>query len=78
MGGGGYWLFRFFGVGADWLIGNLWRSIRHKHRKTYKEIWNGDTEDNYMDNAGYNVFYVVIGIFTLVAVIFLLRWLFLM
>lgn len=73
----GFYLFKTFGVGADWLIGNLLRKLRGRPRKTYKEIWNGDAGDDELDNSGYNIFYVVIGGIALVLTIVILGHIFL-
>lgn len=74
--GGGFYLFKFFGVAADWLLGNLWRKLRGKPIKTYKEIWDGDAKGDDLDGYGYNIFYTVIGIGALVLTIWLLASIF--
>jgi hypothetical protein len=64
-----------FGVGADWLFGNLYRKIFGKPSKTYKEIWNGDTKGDDMDSIGYNLFYIIIGFIAMGALVYIVGWL---
>ena len=68
---------KFFGVGADWLLGNLWRRVRGKSCRTWKRIWNGNPT-NLKDDAdywGYDLFYIILGFFAMAAFIAVIGWL---
>lgn len=69
----GFHIFKSIGVGADWLVGNLWRKVKGKPAKSYKEIWNGDAKGDDLDGCGYNLFYVALAFIILIIIILLTK-----
>lgn len=71
----GYELFKLLGVCADWVFGNLWRTLRRKPRKSWTRIWNGDSEKikDDLDGCGYELFYLMLGGIVIVVVIWIIN-----
>jgi hypothetical protein len=68
---GGHYIFQGLGVGADWVVGNLFRRLLKKPTKTYRDIWDSVETSS---NAWYDTFYWVLGAITLFALLALAGW----
>lgn len=69
--GWGAVLYNFIGACVRWLYGTIWRTIAHKEKFQFHEyLYGPDNSDDYFDNVGHQFVNKVIGIITLVVVIF--------
>lgn len=63
----------FIGVCVHWIIGNPWRMLRGKPPKTWKQIYGGESDKvkDDLDHAGYDMFHFFVGLFLVIAALFL-------
>ncbi len=64
---------RFTGMAFSWFAINIVNLFRRKRYVPFSTLWNGDNSHDYLNNAGYNAFYIVLGIGIFVVVV-LLVW----
>ncbi|WP_318308040.1 hypothetical protein [Flagellimonas crocea] len=65
--GSRFWrpIFNFFGAGARWIWGSIWRTLLNKPKYTWKEYLCGPDNPDYFDEMGHGFNNVLIGILVL-------------
>ena len=70
-------IFNFFGACSRWTYGQIRRRLFGGPKYTFREYLNGpDNGDEIIDTFGHGLITNVIGFITIMAIIFLIKWLF--